>query len=160
MGDPESSYRDVRIVRREHELVLIYFGASTCGPCVDPEFKAALRRLKTVVADIARSEHRTFRSIGVSIDWELELGLSFLNDSGPWNEVIVGNNWYNSAAIEHFWNQQDSMPALPQVLLLERSFAVTAKRRFPGPKNYLVRLVGRHEVEKWIADAVARTDVR
>jgi hypothetical protein len=148
--ESESWYRDVSIKQHQHELVLIYFGSSWCSPCVDPEFKAALTRLKSVVAELARSEHRTFRSVGVSVDWDVEAGLRFLNESGPWDEVNIGNNWYNSSVIEHFWNQPDSKPAVPQVLLIARSFLVEGSRYVPASKEYLVRLVGKLEVENWI----------
>jgi hypothetical protein len=153
MPESESWYRDVNITQHRPELVLIYFGSSTCSPCIDPGFKVALARLKAVVADLARSEHRTFRSIGVSIDWELDAGVKFLSECGPWNEIVVGNNWYNSAVTEHFWNQAGSDAALPQVLIVARSFNVSGNRYVPGPKSYLVRLIGKLEVDNWTAMA-------
>jgi hypothetical protein len=88
--------------------------------------------------------------MGVSTDWDLESGLRFLNDCGPWDEVVVGNNWYNSAVIEHIWSVPGAEAAVPQVLLVERFFEASGNRIEPGPKNYLVRLSGTSDLHKWL----------
>ncbi len=108
-------YRDVNIRREERELVLVYIGAASCGPCNDPEFKAVLSRFKNTLAALARAEHRKLRSIGVSTDWDVDSGLQFLRDSGAWDEMVVGNNWYNSAVIEHIWNFPTAEAGIPSV---------------------------------------------
>ena len=147
----ESWYRDVTIRREERELVLVYIGAPSCGACADPEFKAVLSQFKHTLADIARAERRKLRTIGVSNDWEVDLGLQFLQDSGPWDELVVGNNWYNSAVIEHIWNLPDADGGIPQVIVFERSFVFSGHRMVPGVRRYLIRLVGKGEVMDWLA---------
>ena len=94
----ESSWqRDVDIRREERELVLVYIGGYSCGFCNDPEFKAELSRFKLEIAGMAQAANRKLRTIGVSSDWDVDAGLQFLRDCGPWDEVVAGNNWYNSA---------------------------------------------------------------
>jgi len=48
------------------------------------------------------------RTIGVSTDWSISEGIAFLQDAGEWSEIVVGNNWYNSAVIEHVWGVKES----------------------------------------------------
>ena len=146
-----SWYRDVNIRHEERELVLVYIGGYSCGFCNDPEFKAVLSRFKLAIAELAQAEHRKLRTIGVSNDWDVDAGLQFLRDCGPWNELVVGNNWYNSAVIEHVWNLPDVSGAIPQVIVFERSFLMTGRRMVPGTKRYLIRLIGKHEVSEWLA---------
>ena len=150
MSSSEPSwYRDVNIRHEERELVLIYIGAHSCGACNDPEFKALISRFKHAIAGLAEAEHRKLRTIGVSSDWDVDAGLQFLRDCGPWNELVVGNNWYNSAVIEHIWNLPDTIGAIPQVIVFERSFVLTGKRWVPVGKRYLIRLIGKTELNKW-----------
>ena len=152
MTEP-SWHRDVNIRREERELVLVYIGGYSCGACNDPEFKAVLSRFKLAIARLAEAEHRKLRTIGVSSDWDVDAGLRFLRDCGPWNELVVGNNWYNSAVIEHVWNLPDTNGAIPQVIVFERSFVLTGKRWIPTGKRYLIRLIGKPEVSEWLESA-------
>jgi hypothetical protein len=149
---PESSWqRDVNIRKEERELVLVYIGARSCGFCNDPEFKVVLSRFKLAIAGLAQVERRKLRTIGVSNDWDVEVGLQFLRDCGPWDEVVVGNNWYNSAIIEHVWNLPDVDGSIPQVVVFERAFILTGTRWIPGVKRYLIRLIGKVQMNEWLA---------
>jgi hypothetical protein len=143
--------RDVNIRRDACELVLVYIGGYSCGACNDPEFKEILSRFKLAIAGLAQAGKRKLRTIGVSSDWDVDRGLQFLRDCGPWDEVVVGNNWYNSAVIEHIWNLPDTNGAIPQVIVFERSFVMTGRRMVPSPKRYLIRLIGKREVSEWLA---------
>ena len=142
--------RDVDIRREERELVLVYIGAASCGPCNDPEFKAVLAEFKRTIAEVARAERRKLRTIGVSDDWDVDAGLEFLRGCGPWDEVVAGNNMYNSAMIEHIWNFPNAQAAMPQIIVYERSFIFFDQRMIPGPRNYLIRLVSKFEVDDWL----------
>jgi hypothetical protein len=144
------TFRDVFIHREEHELVVVYIGAPSCGACNEPEFKMLLSQFKVAIRELARAEHCKLRLIGVSNDWEVDAGLQFLRDTEPWDEVVAGNNMYNSAVIEHVWNVPQAEGGVPQVLVFKRSFTSNGRRLLPGPKHYLLRLVGKAALSKWL----------
>jgi hypothetical protein len=145
--------RDLNIHREELELVLVYIGSASCGPCNDPEYNALLSQFKRTVSELAHAERRKLRLIGVSDDWDVDAGLQFLRERGPWDEVVAGNNIYNSAVIEHVWNVESSHTGIPQVILFERRITYDGNRLVTGPKQYLLRLVGKAALAKWLADA-------
>jgi hypothetical protein len=148
-------YREVWVRRFEREIVLVSIGGASCGPCNDPAFKDVLVRFKRALAKLAEDAHRKLRTIGVSNDWEVDTGIEFLRTTGPWDEIVVGNNWYNSAIIEHFWMAPNAEPAIPQVVVFERSFEITGQRFVAGPKRDLLRLVGKEALESWLASGGA-----
>ena len=134
---------DAYLNREERELVLLYLGSSTCGFCIEPQYKALLIEAKERLAPLALARHMKMRTIGVSIDWSISEGIAFLEDAGEWNEIVVGNNWYNSAVIEHVWGVAEATGGVPQVIVFERKLKHTTEphRVFEiQSKRYLVRL--------------------
>ena len=84
--------------------------------------------------------------IGVATDWEFDKGLRFLADYGAFDEVIVGGNWLNSAAVRFIWRDLPGQPAFPQVVLLEREVTVNKTNVTFGPEKVISRFIGIDEI--------------
>lgn len=136
------------------ELVMVYIGASHCGPCVQPEYKAALEQAKALLAEQAEAAGKGFAVIGVSLDYDPEVGIDFLRESGKFDELVIGRNWYNSAALSHFGVTEDGAPArqlaLPSVILYERDMSMGEFIGASEPR-YLTQIMGSGALPEWVA---------
>ena len=133
------------------ELVLVYIGQSTCGPCLAPAFKAALEQVKLGLAERAAEEGKAFYAVGVALDWELEAGYDFLTASGAFDEVMIGRNWHNAGAFAHLYRaegQDERLLALPTVMVFEREVEGAMWTRATAPR-YRFEAAGADEVVAW-----------
>jgi hypothetical protein len=132
------------------ELVAVYVGASTCGPCLLPEVKAAIVKMKGIMAHWARERGYAFSAVGVATDWSTEKGVAFLSDVGPFDQLVVGGNWANLGVERFVWSDSTAIPAMPQVVLLERT--VTAGNRIAfTPARVIRRVSGLVDIPGWVS---------
>ncbi|MDZ7715067.1 MAG: hypothetical protein U5J95_02525 [Balneolaceae bacterium] len=54
----------------------------------------------------------------------------------------------NQGAIEFMWDREKPVPAVPQVIVFERSLNLENMISV-GEKNYLIRLKGYNEIAQW-----------
>ncbi|HEX8385659.1 MAG TPA: hypothetical protein VF576_05725 [Rubricoccaceae bacterium] len=136
------------------EVVLVYFGSATCAPCHLDEFKAALERAKVLLHERAEADGKAFAVVGVAVDHNVEDGLAFLAGTGRFDELVVGRNWFNSAALAHIWRAEgleDRFAGLPGVMVFEREMTVGETGISASPPTYLVELVGARRIGEWVA---------
>jgi hypothetical protein len=134
-----------------NQLVVTYIGLTGCGASRDPELKAAVRRMKPLIARQATFARRPLALIGISLDWEPDSGVAYLKSLGAWDEMTVGGNWTNAAATRHIWRAPRGTPAVPQVIISERRVTPGRARIEIGPERELTRLVGTDSVIAWVA---------
>ena len=125
--------------------MLVYFGGSTCGPCQSDAFKADLDQAKRLLVERAEEEGKAFAAIGVAVDHSVEDGLAFLSESGRFDELAVGRNWFNSASLAH------RAGALPTVMVFEREMSFEGSDITASEPRYLAELVGSDELAGWVA---------
>lgn len=134
------------------EVVLVYFGASWCAPCHTASFKADLGRAKLMVAERAAAEGKAFAVMGAALDHDIEAGLGFLLDSGGFDEVAVGRNWFNAASLAHLWRPggggQRGM-GLPALVVFEREMTM-AEMIAAGEPTYRAEAVGVYDIAAWV----------
>ena len=83
----------------EEQLLMIYFGASTCGWCARPDTHELLRRAAFALRETAEGDNLGFLAIGVALDRDMEAGLDHLRLIGIFNQVSAGYSWANVGAI-------------------------------------------------------------
>lgn len=133
------------------ELNLVYIGASWCAPCRRDSLKQTLEELKLVLYDRAKEENMNYSVIGVSNDQSIQEGLELLNSTGYFDEVIIGKKWINSGSIDFIWDQKEVKPAVPQIIVFNRSLKFE-EGIIAGEKNIMVRKVGVREIDQWFED--------
>ena len=138
--------------REGTDVVMAYFGGTTCFACNIPEFKAAVDRAKVLLAQRAEREGKTFVALGVALDPGVASGLDFLAAAGPFDEVAVGRNWFNSAALAHLWREEgldDRRIGLPTIVVFERDMDTRPVVTTSAPR-YLVELAGADTIIAWV----------
>lgn len=135
--------------RREAVLVLI--GSSFCAGMKEAGFRPTFFAARDTVAKQVRLAGRIFLTIGVSLDWDPEVGVGLLKSYGPFDELAVGANWENIGAVDYIWNDK-GVAAIPQVVVLERSVNDDGRVISYGPDRILLRLTGTSALQSWIRD--------
>ena len=138
---------------RGPELVLVYFGMTECVPCHDPDFKADLERAKGLLAEQAAATGRGFAAVGVAMDWDVAEGFAFVQGSGRFDEVAIGRNWENAAALTHLWRPdglESRQIAIPSVLVYEREVTSAASIAATAP-IYRFEAAGADAIRAWVA---------
>lgn len=135
------------------ELVALYFGATTCRPCLRPEVKRAVREMRRHLEQRATESGRDFSSIGVALDPSVPAGVDFLAGTAEFDEIAVGRSWANAAAIEHLWGDPEAVPAIPQIVVLEREIRPEPGGRPSfGEPRVLRRVLGASAILRWVEE--------
>lgn len=134
-----------------HELVAVYLGATSCGPCRAPGMPAALDSMKVLLQQRAAGAGRQFRAVIVALDWVPDTGLVLAREDGPWDEINTGRNWFSLGATQFIWADSTVTPALPQVIVYEQDVDLGA-RVVAGPARIQRRLVGSDAIIRWVRE--------
>ncbi len=128
---------------RGSELVAVYISSSWCIGNRVAGLREAIEAAKLRLADRTRAEGRTFRAVGVALDWEPDTGLAYLREFGQFDELVVGSNWFNLGATTLIFADSTGRPTIPQLLIYERTIDTSNPRRLQfGPPRVMQRVVG------------------
>ena len=131
------------------EVVVVYFGGSTCAPCSFPGFRAALRKAVLRLQERTEAAGKSFAFVGVANDWDVEAGLEFLESNGPFDEIVVGRNWFNTLSAEHLFMNEQAQAALPTLIVYEQEITRRDGQPYFAGKRYQTALIGA-EVIWWV----------
>lgn len=124
------------------EEVAVLIGASWCSASKVPGFASSIRGVMATLHKEARTRGHAFSTVGVSLDWGPKQGMRWLDTMGAFDELIVGRNWGNDAAIQYVWRDPHARPAVPQLVLLRRHVLRVHGRIEFGSDSVLERIVG------------------
>ena len=134
------------------EIVLVYYGMTSCVPCHAPEFKTALEQAKVALAERAVEQGKSFAAVGVALDWDVTEGFTFLQEAGAFDEVAIGRNWENAAALTHLWRPdglEDRQIAIPSIIVFEREILMDSGISASEPV-YLYEVAGAPALAEWV----------
>ena len=130
----QATYTPATDLPNGKEIIAVYVGATTCGPCRSPEVKDAIQRMKPLLAAQAKARGAALSIVGVSTDWAVKDGIAFLEPNGPFDQIVVGGNWTNLGVERFIWRDSTSRPAEPQVIILERTVKPGSRIEFSEPR--------------------------
>jgi hypothetical protein len=140
------------------EVVLVFISNSVCTGNGTGRLDEAIRTSKTELRARVAEEGHTFYSIGAAVEWDIEGGIAYLVDGtapgytqkefGSWDEIWVGRDWLNNAAIEHMW-RADRVSVIPQLIVLQRSVVLQEDGPSVGTSHVLSRVRGSAEIVRW-----------
>jgi hypothetical protein len=138
------------------QLVLFYFGKSTCVWSASPELPVALARIRVDLEKAARQRGASLVVVGVSVDRRVGDGLRHLATLGTFDEISAGSGWLNSLALAKVWDGVGAPAATPQLLLLDRDISVDSapfEARFytTRDENPVLRKIGLRDIQNWAA---------
>jgi hypothetical protein len=113
--------------------------------------KSAVRRMKTLVADQAKKSGAAFSTIGVANDWQTTVAGKFLEDVGPFDQLVLGGNWTNLAIEQFIWRDAKASAALPMIVVFERTVSMEQRAVAISEPRLLRRLSGAKEIPEWVA---------
>ncbi len=131
--------------------VAVFIGASWCGASRYPGLRDSVPKLMLRLAREAHTRHHQFESMGIALDQPAQKGIKWLSQYGSFDELIVGNNWANFGAIRFIWSDSLVQPALPQLIVMSRSFATTDQTIKVGHEQILERIYGPQKIMNRLA---------
>jgi hypothetical protein len=106
--------------------------------------------MKTLLAAQAKQRGAAFSVVGVSTDWGVKEGAAFLEPNGPFDQIVVGGNWTNLGVERYVWSDSTRRPAMPQVLVFERTVKPGGRITF-SEARLLRQVVDGKEIPAWVA---------
>ena len=141
----------------DKERIAVLISSRDCIGGRDARFVPALRAALRLMADASRHDSVAFSATGVAIDWEPDSGAVYLRKLADFDQWIVGQNWANDAAVRLVWRDSTGVPAVPQLLVLERSIgerpAPTGRPSsvpYFGPEKVMVRFLSANAIANWV----------
>jgi hypothetical protein len=131
------------------ELLFVFVGSSTCGATEAPGFTELVGVIRERLAAQARSEDYQFVTVGVALDWSIPAGLGFLEEFGPFDEIMTGRSWLNAGGVRYMWRDLPGEPACPSVLVTTRQVVVDRMSITVSEETLHLRKVGVTEIEAW-----------
>jgi hypothetical protein len=140
-------------------LVAYTFIASDCGWSTLPRSRETIRSLRTRLRTTHQAEYAQISVVGVGLDLDASTGVAFLADiaggsiSEAFDQVLVGGSWLNDKALQVMWSDRLIKPALPQILVVERSVGtqdyIATSRLTVGDDRIVANIVGEREIADW-----------
>lgn len=134
------------------QILFVYIGSETCGFSREAGFQAIVRTAQMRVAQQARANKQAFSSLGVSAGQSSLLGIKYLADFGPFDEVISGRGFLNTAAMKYFFDEFAGDASFPQILVVQRDLSYLEPGYTYRNEKVLLRAVGVPQIEKWVED--------
>ena len=87
--------------------------------------------------------------IGVALAGNTEGSRRFITEFGPFDEIVVGRGWLNSAVVTYVWRDPDGSAGVPQLILVRRTVTVNERGINVSPDSLLFRLTGARAITSW-----------
>ena len=124
----------------QEEDVLVLVVSAFCGASKDSRLPSAWRGVVEGEAKVASGDGRALRVVGVAVANPAGVGVSFLEDFGPFDEVTSGRGWESMGAMMFLFRDLVGPSAVPQVIKLRRT---VTRRAVGGPQIAGVRVLSR-----------------
>lgn len=124
------------------EFLAIFVGSSTCGASEFPGLVEAVQRIRMKLRSKTAKENKLFISIGVALDQDPWVGIKFLEQFGPFDEVLSGGSWLNTGSLAYILRDFPSRRAIPQLILVERDVMIESQSIASVTEQLVGRRVG------------------
>ena len=116
-----------------------------------PEYVDAVKAARTAYKRASTEAGCLFSTVGISQHWYPDEGLKVLGRFGPFDEVIVGRNWFNSG-VQRYVTDLGSVARIPQIVaVVERIEVGETWWKSTGPKE-IGRYFGKSGLVAWQRD--------
>ena len=86
-----------------NEVLVTYIGDPHCQVCSSREFKNVLAESMEALGLEAARTNLDVRTVGVALSGSAEVATAFLAESGEWDEISIGNGWFNTHVQSSVW---------------------------------------------------------
>lgn len=131
------------------DTIAITFVSDSCKAC---RIKAEVGAFRNAHERLHTAPGRRIKVVGVAVDRDPGRGRRRLAKLGPFSEISTGGGWTNSLAIEYIWADTLALPAIPQLVVVERSQVVDEQHMIVESQRVVGRVYGLHAMTRWLAD--------
>ena len=142
-------------VQNGTELVAIYVTSSECGASRDPTLVQSIRTIRRRIADEATDQGKHVVWIGAALDLTPEKGIAFLAPFGPFDEIVAGGSWLNTASLDFMVRGLAGQLSTPQLILVERDVMAEKTDLKVSPDRLVLRLVSASRIHSFAAEKAA-----
>lgn len=132
------------------EVVAVFISMADCCDALTRDLRAPVDSVRSILKRRALRANESFRMVGVSLDWEPEVGWNYLRQFGAFDEVAVGSNWFGLHPEVLIFSGAEIEASIPQIVLYERTVALGDARPTFGPRRMLRALRGRDQIVAWL----------
>lgn len=140
-------------VTARRELVMVYIGASTCGPSNDARLPGWLREAEDTLQLRARRGDASVVVVGVARELDVATGMAHLARMAAFDEVSAGLREKNHLSQKYISRDFSGAAATPQILILLREYDELPLGGLDAGsvrETLLLRRVGLLEIEHWL----------
>jgi thiol-disulfide isomerase/thioredoxin len=132
----------------EERYIVYYFGASNCGYCNIPDNIKNIKRVKIELSQ--KYKDKKIKYVMVCFDNDIEEGLRFIKKYGYWDEISIGQRYYNELSLQCL--NTTKIPGVPHIVVCKDTYTSLSKWSIPliKERKVLVDLVGGKEIDNWI----------
>lgn len=134
--------------KNEEKYVVYYFGATDCGYCNIPENIENVKKIKVEFSQ--KYIDKTVKYVMVCFDNDIEQGIKFIKKYGYWDEISIGQRYYNELSLQCL--NKTKIPGVPHIIVYKDIYSSVSKWSIPVIKkrDILVDLVCGNEINEWI----------
>lgn len=133
------------------EVAAVFIGMADCCDGLTQKLRGPVDSVRTLLRSRAMRANEAFRMIGVSLDWQPEVGWNYLRQFGEFDEVGVGSNWFGLQPEILLFSGAGVDAVVPQIVIYERNVTFSEAKPSFGPRRILRTLRGRSEIVGWLS---------
>lgn len=149
-GQAQFGTRQVSLNTPVREVAAVFIGMADCCDVLTRDLRGPVDSVRSILRTRALRANENFRMIGVSLDWEPEVGWNYLRQFGQFDEVAVGSNWFGLHPEILMFSGAGVDAAMPQIVIYERTVALGDGKPTFGPRRILRSLRGRDQMVAWL----------
>ena len=137
-------------------LVAFLLLSSECGLCREKGTESAIHKLRATLVASHGGAFARVSVIGIAVDQDGNAGFGYLRSLGKvgdtFDQVSVGGTWLNELVTNLVWRRGVASPAVPQVVLVQRTIDMGQYPDNIGvtPDSLLLDVLGRDSLIAWV----------
>ncbi len=149
-GGAQTATRFVSATAPVREVAAVFISMADCCDALTRDLRGPVDSVRSILRSRALRANESFRMIGVSLDWEPEVGWNYLRQFGAFDEIAVGSNWFGLHPEILMFAGANVEPSIPQIVIYERTVAFEGAKPSFGPRRILRSLRGRDQIVAWL----------
>jgi hypothetical protein len=132
------------------EVAAVFISMADCCDALTKDLRGPIDSVRTLLRTRAIRAQEAFRMIGVSLDWEPEVGWNYLRQFGAFDEVAVGSNWFGLQPEILMFSGAGVEASIPQLVIYERTVTFDQVKPTFSPRRLLRSMHGRDGIVAWL----------
>ena len=132
------------------EVAAVFISMADCCDALTRDLRGPIDSVRTLLRTRAARAQESFRMVGVSLDWEPEVGWNYLRQFGAFDEIAVGSNWFGLQPEILMFSGANVEASIPQLVIYERTIAFDQSKPTFGPRRILRSMRGRDGIVAWL----------